>query len=355
MKAKLYEAALRAGLTCAVAAAVIMIILVPFALTRDDPLGVISAFLLGPFDSLRRIGNILEAATPIALTGLAATLIFRAGSFNLGMEGAVFIGGLAATAAALGLGLSGPLAGVVAIVLGAIAGSFCCTVPAALHQRYGASEMVTSLVLNYVALFGGLFLLNYFLRDPNAGALMSHKLPADVRLDRIISGTRVNIGAVIALLACGLATLWLYYTRAGLNLRITGGAAGFAAHLGLSGNRILMRAQIAGGLIAGMAGAIEVLGLYTRFSWTTLPGLGWTGLIVAILARDTPLLCIPAALFLAWMQVGADVLSRSMDIPAEFSGLLTAAIMVAMTAGAIFRNPKLLQMLRNLRQKEAAS
>lgn len=353
MKAKFYETVIRLGLTIAVAAAVILVILVPFAFTRDDPMGVISAFLFGPFESLRRIGNIVEAATPIALTGLAATLIFRAGSFNLGMEGAVFIGGLAATAAALGLGISGPLAAVVATLIGAIAGSFCCTVPAALNQRFGASEMVTSLVLNYVALFGGLFLLNYFLRDPNAGALMSHKLPADARLDRIISGTRVNIGAVIALVACGLATLWLYYTRAGLNLRITGSAAGFAAHLGLPGKRILMQAQIAGGLIAGMAGAIEVLGLYTRFSWTTLPGLGWSGLIVAILARDTPLLCIPAALFLAWLQVGADVLSRSMDIPTEFSGLMTAAIMLAMTAGAVFRNPKLLQMLRDLRQKEA--
>ena len=353
MKARFYETAVRLGLTLAVAAVVILVILVPFAFTRDDPMGVISAFLFGPFENLRRFGNIIEAATPIALTGLAATLVFRAGSFNLGMEGAVFIGGLAATASALLLGVGGPMAAVLAIVFGAVAGSFCCTVPAALHQRYGASEMVTSLVLNYVALFGGLFLLNYFLRDPNAGGLMSHKLPDDARLERIISGTRINIGAVIALAACVMGSLWLYYTRGGLNLRITGSAPGFAAHLGLAGKRILMRAQIAGGMIAGMAGAIEVLGLYSRFSWTTLPGLGWTGLIVAILARDTPILCIPAALFLAWLQVGADVLSRSMDIPSEFSGLMTAAIMLAMTAGAIFRNPKLLQMLRNLRQKEA--
>jgi len=114
-----------------------------------------------------------------------------------------------------------------------------------------------------------------------------------------------------------------------------------------------MATQVVGGLIAGMAGAVEVLGLYTRFTWVSLPGLGWTGIIVAILARENPFLIIPAALFLGYLQVGGDILGRSMDIPSEIVGILTAAIMVAVTAKIIFENPRLLRAIRSIKQQEA--
>jgi simple sugar transport system permease protein len=87
--------------------------------------------------------------------------------------------------------------------------------------------MVTSLVLNYAILFAGVFVLNYFLRDPAAGALLSYKLPADARLERLLAGTRLNSGAIIAVVACIAGGIWLYRTRSGLNLRIIGLSRGF--------------------------------------------------------------------------------------------------------------------------------
>ncbi|CDP53691.1 Nucleoside ABC transporter, permease protein 1 [Devosia sp. DBB001] len=339
--------------TVLVIAAVILVILVPLSLAQPDPGAVLFAFLLGPFDSVRHIGNIAEAATPIALTGLASTVIFRAGMFNLGTEGGFFLGGLGAAAFAIMVGIQGPLAAPLAILAGACIGSVACIVPGYLRVRHGAPEMVTSLVFNFALLFAGLLFLSYVLRDPTAGALTSPKIPADARLDRLLQGTRLNSGAIIAVLACIIGGIWLFATRSGLNTRIVGSSPGFAAHLGLPITRITMATQVVGGLIAGMAGAVEVLGLYTRFTWVSLPGLGWTGIIVAILARENPFLIIPAALFLGYLQVGGDILGRSMDIPSEIVGILTAAIMVAVTAKIIFENPRLLRAIRSIKQQEA--
>jgi ABC-type uncharacterized transport system permease subunit len=355
MNRNLLAGLVQLAITVAVVAAVVLIVLVPFALSQPEPLAVLASFLLGPLDSVRHLGNIAEVATPIAFTGLAATVIFRSGLFNLGMEGSFFLGGLAATAAALLLPLPGFAAPLLAIAIGAAVGSLACIVPGYLRVRHDASEMVTSLVLNFAILFAGVFVLNYFLRDPAAGALMSYRIPAEARLDRLLAGTRLNSGAIVAVVACVLGGVWLFMTRSGLNMRIVGQSPGLAEHLGLPSSRIIMTAQIAGGLIAGMAGAIEVLGLYARFSWTQLPGVGWTGIIVAILARENPFLILPAALFLGYLQVGGNILSQDAGIPGEVVGLITAAIMLAVTATAIFQHPALLRFIRDIRHKEVAS
>lgn len=340
------------ALTALVISVVILAVLVPVAMAQSDPMQVLQLFILGPLGSMRSIGNILEAATPTMLTGLAATVIFRAGSFNLGIEGSFFVGGISATAAALMLPLTGFVAAPIAILAGALVGSLACIVPGYLRVRFGASEMVNSLVLNFAFLYAGIFVLNYFLRDPNAGALASYRLPEDFALDRLMQGTRLHSGVVIALIACILGGIWLYGTRSGLNVRIVGAGPGMAQHLGLSAAGLVMRAQIIGGLVAGMAGAIEVLGLYSRFTWTGLPGHGWTGITVAILARENPYIVIPAALFLAYLQVGGDRLARNMDVPSEVVGLATAAIMLVVTATAIFRHPAFLRLIRDIKGQE---
>lgn len=355
MKHSLLPHIVRLVLTLAIIVAVTALVLLPFALYQGNMLAVMQGFYLGPLSSLRHLGNIAEFATPVMMTGLATILIFRAGLFNLGMEGGVFLGGLGATAAAIFLPLPGWCAPALAALAGAALGSIACLVPGWLRVRYDASEMVTSLVFNYALLFGGIFVLNHFLRDPAAGTLMSWRIPADARLERLLPGTRLNSGILIAIALCAATGIWMYLTRAGLNLRIIGKSPGFAGHLGLPAGRIMMQAQLAGGLIAGLAGAVEVLGLYPRFSWTALPGLGWTGIIVAILARENPFLVIPAALFLGYLQVGGDYLARNMAMPAEVVGLMTSAIMLAVTATALFNHPRLRERLRRMSRKEAAA
>lgn len=269
-------------LTVLVIGVIMAVLLVPLALMQDNPAAILKTFFLGALGAVA-----------------GAVLLPSLGWFSLP----------------------------VAILCGAVAGSFACTIPAALRLRFGASEMVTSLVLNYAFLFLGLFVLNYVIRDPNAGGMMSLRIPADAKLDRLLAGTRLNSGSIIAVLACIAGGIWLYWTRSGLNIRIAGSSPGFANHLGLPLKGIIMRAQIVGGLVAGMAGALEVLGLHARFAWLDLPGYGWTGLVVAILARN-------------------------MNIPTEVVGLVTAAIMVGATASVIHNHPTVLRLIRSLRNRD---
>jgi simple sugar transport system permease protein len=314
---------------------VTLAVLLPVALLSDAPGEVVVTFLLGPASSFRHAGNVLEAATPLLLTGLAAALVFRSGLFNLGMEGSAFLGGLGAAATAILLPLPAPLALPAALLGGMALGVWACAVPGALRLATGASEMVTSLVLNFAFLFLGVFLLKELLRDPTAGFLASYRLPEDATFDRLLRGTRLHAGLFVGLASCLLAGWWVHATRGGLALTVTGASARFGAHVGLPVRAVLMRAQVVGGLTAGLAGAVEVLGLYDRFTWTELPGLGWNGIVVAILARNEPLLVIPAAIFVAWLRVGGEMLARGPGVPAEVAGLVTAAILIGVTATAL--------------------
>ena len=322
-------------------AAVTLAVLLPVALASGAPGEVIVTFLLGPARSLRHAGNVLEAATPLFLTGLAAAIVFRSGLFNLGMEGSAFLGGLGAAATAILLPLPAPWALPAALLGGALFGVWACAVPGVLRVTTGASEMVTSLVLNFAFLFLGVFLLKEVLRDPTAGFVASYQLPEPAGFDRLLRGTRLNAGIVLGPALCLLAAWWLRSTRGGLALTVTGASPRFGAHVGLPVRAVVLRAQVAGGLVAGLAGAVEVLGLYDRFTWTELPGLGWNGIIVAILARNDPLRVIPAALFVAWLRVGGEMLARGPGVPAEVAGLITAAILVGVTATALLGRRRL--------------
>jgi len=318
---------------------VLVVVLGPVAFTTPDPMAVIDMFLLGPFRNPRHTGNIIEMATPAMFCGLAVTLMFRAGAFNLGAEGAFFLGGLGTAAAAILLPIPGWLGAPVAVLIGAACGSLVCVVPGVIKATTGASELVCSLMLNYAALFIGLFVLNYYLRDASAGAMVSFKIPSDMRFDRLIEGTRIHIGSVIAIAACIIGAIYLFRTRGGFEARLAGSGNGFAAHLGLGAGAIAIKAQVIGGLIAAGAGGIEILGLYQRFSWQALPGNGWTGVIVAILARNNPILIIPAALFLSYLQVGGDLIARNFSIPSEIVALMQALVMLLVTSLAIIEHP----------------
>lgn len=341
-------------LTALVLVMAIAAVLIPVALATPDPLGMIDTFLLGPFRNFRHTGNLVEMATPAMLCGLAVALMFRAGMFNLGVEGAFFFGGLSTAAIVILVPLPSWAIAPVALAGGMIIGSSSCVVPGVLRNRFEVSELVSSLMLNFAVMFIGLYVVNSVLRDPSAGAMVSYRIPADARLPRIVDGTRIHLGTVLAFLACIAGSIYLFRTKAGYESRIVGANPRFAAHLGLPIRSIMLRAQILGGTIAAFAGGIEILGLYQRFSWQSLPGNGWTGVVVAILARDRPLLLIPSALFLSYLQVGGDLVARNHDVPNEVVGLIQALILILVTASAITRNPRLLALLSGTRKESSA-
>lgn len=309
-------------------------------IVSNKPGEAISALLFGPLGSIRRMGSILTTAIPICFTGLAVCVMFQAGMMNMCAEGAFFLGALAAAATATKLQLPGILGVLVPMLAAALIGAIICAIPAVLRATVGASEMVSSLMLNYVCLYLGLFMLNTFLRDQAFGALATARLPANTNLPKFIHGTSVHVGIFIAIGFIVLCYLFVFKTKTGFKLRTYGQNSHFARYTGISAGGIIVLSQVIGGALAGFGGSVELLGMYDRFQWTSLPGYGWDGIMLAILARNKPQFIPLAALFLAYLRVGASSMATNADVPSELITVIQAVMIMLVTAQAMLRNWK---------------
>lgn len=326
----------------AIAVALCIAIVLIFAVS-SDPLKALRHFLLGPFSSRRQIGNILTTATTISFTGVAVCIMFQASMFSMAAEGACFLGAMAGAVLATSLPLPPFAAILLPLLAGMVAGGFIGLVPGLLRARLKANEMVSSLMLNYVILYLGLHLLKNFFIDKTAGQLATAKLPAASRLPILLAGTGVHLGLIIAALVILFSFLFLFKTRQGFQIRTYGQNPLFSRYIGSNVNGIIISSQLIGGSIAGLGGAVEVLGMYQRFQWTALPGYGWDGIIIAILARNKPQFVPLAALFIAYLRTGANNMNTYADVPKELITVIQAIMMILVTAEAL--NHRLRQRL----------
>lgn len=327
---KIFEAA-RTAIAIAIALGLALVIILAVS---DEPGSALSQFLLGPLKSVRHFGNVIELALPLMFAGIAISIMFSAAQFNLGAEGGFFIGAIVASWVAITFTLPPVVHALVAILFGAVAGSLFCGLPAVLKVKWGASELVSSLMFNYIAFFFGLFIINYYLRDVNAGAMVSLSFKPTALLPRLVPKTRISYGIFAAALVLVASWAFMAKTRWGYRIRLTGSNDRFAAYSGIDTNAVVIYSQVIGGFIAGLGGSVEILGMYTRFSWQQSPGYGWDGVIVAILARNNPLLVPIAAFFLAYLRIGADIMSRYSDVPNEFVALIQGAIIILIAASS---------------------
>lgn len=333
--------------------AVLISFLIAFALIfciSNQPIETIKSFVLGPFSSGRHIGNIVEMAIPLIFSGLSLLVVFQANLFNLGAEGIFFFSGVIATYVAINFTMPAVAHPMVAILAGGLVGAAIAFIPGFLKAKWNASELVTSLMFNSIFLGIGLYIVNYHLRDTSALAVVSEKLPDTARLGTIISGTRIHMGLVIALAMVLLTYLFLYKTKWGYALRMTGLNRKFAEYSGINTVMIIILAHLISGFIAGVGGATEILGMHRRFSWTALPGYGFDGALVAMLAKNNPVGVIGSALFLAYIRVGADMMARMSDIPSEMVAIIQAIIILLISAERFLQMWKNRQLLKEARQ-----
>lgn len=305
-----------------------------------QPLDAINALLLGPVSSMRNFGTVVEMMITITFTGLAVSVMFQAAQFNLCSEGSFFAGAVAAAAVATKLALPPVISTIVCLLVGAAAGALVCSIPAVLKARLNASEMVSSLMLNYVVLFLGLFVLNFFLRDPSFGMLASYQIPDSTKLTQFVPKTRIHTGLLIAIALVILLYLFIYKTRIGYFIRVLGQNAKFARYSGIGVGSAIIVSQLIGGAIAGLGGSVELLGMYGRFQWTSLPGYGWDGVIIAILARNKPQYVPLAALFLSYLRIGSGIMARMTDVPNELIIIIQAIMIMLVTAQALLGRVK---------------
>jgi simple sugar transport system permease protein len=320
---------LRTVLAIGIALAIAIIIIL---FVSKEPLIAIQNLLIGPIGTVRHFGNVIEMTIPLVFTGLAVSIMFKASQFNLGAEGAFFAGAIGASIIAMKVALPLVMHPVVAILIGGLIGAVITGIPAILKVRWGASELVSSLMLNYVAFYLGLYLINYYFRDVNAGAMVSMPFLKTASLMAIIPGTRIHFGIVIAAAMILITYYYMYKSKRGYEIILTGENIKFAEYSGIKTGSVILTAQLIGGFIAGVGGATEVLGMYTRFAWQALPGFGWDGVIVAILARNNPALVPIAAFFLAYLRIGADLMSRMSDVQNDVIAIIQGVMIVLIVA-----------------------
>lgn len=317
--------------------AIILALLLGFViilLVSEEPYEAFKLFVTGPLTTPRRLGNWIEAAIPLVFTGLAVSVAFQAGQFNIGAEGQLFFGAVLATIVGLSFQLPMYLHVFVALLGAIVGGALVGAIPGVMKARWGASELVSSLMLNYVFYRLGLYLINYHFRDPAAGAMVSYRIPQTAWLQQFMPPTRIHWGLWVAIAAVVFTYLFIYHTRWGYALRMTGLNKNFAAYSGISVTGVIIYSQIISGGIAGLAGAADVLGLYRRFQWQMLPGYGFDGIIIATLARNNPIAVPVAALFLAYIRSGASVMSRMTDVSSEMVAIIQGIMILLVTAQA---------------------
>jgi len=296
----------------------------------------------GAFGSRFAIGETLTRATPLMLTGLAAAVAFRAHFYNIGAEGQLYVGALAAVAIAGGaIGAPPAVLFPLMIVGGMAAGALLLLIPALAKVRLGVDEVVTTLLLNFVALLFVSMMLDGPMKDPTAmGWPQSVPIPVELEFGKLLERSRVHVGLIFALVLAVI--LWVMNARTtfGYEMRAVGANAKAARFAGIQVDRVMLKTALLSGALAGLAGVGEVAGRAGYLTLDMSPGYGYSGIVIAMLASLNPLGVVLAALFVAGVIVGADSMSRVIGVPSYLADVIVAISLLSMLVATMLTRYK---------------
>ena len=301
----------------------------------------------GAFGSAFAISETLTRATPLILTGLSAAVAFKARLFNIGAEGQLYMGALAAVAVGglhggSGFDLPAWLLFPAMMLAAALAGALLLLGPAILKNRFSVDEVVTTLLLNFIVLLFVGAMLDGPMKDAGAmGWPQSVGLQPELELWKLLVQTRLHTGLLWGI---GLSVaVWalLKFTVFGFDMRALGANAKAAAFAGVPVTRTVVLVAMLSGALAGLAGAIEVAG---RAGYVTLdmsPGYGYSGIVIAMLAALNPLGVLAASIFIAGVLVGADSMSRAMAVPTYLADVIVAISLISVLVATMLTQHKI--------------
>ena len=302
-----------------------------------DPVRALHAFFIAPLTSVRGLGELVVKATPLVLCAVGLAIGFRANVWNIGAEGQLTLGAITGGGLALAFyGEGGWWLLPLMVIGGAVGGAVWAAVPAFLRLRFNASEILTSLMLNYVALL----LLNYLVhgpyRDPDGFAFPESRLfEADAVLPILWSGTRVHLGALFALFAVAGGWLLIARTFIGFQIKVIGLTPAAAGYAGFDQKRIVWLALLLSGALAGIAGMGEVAGPIGQVTASISPGYGYTAIIVAFLGRLHPVGILLAALLMALSFIGGEAAQIAMGLPKAITGVFQGMLLFFLLASDV--------------------
>jgi ABC-type uncharacterized transport system permease subunit len=321
-----------------------------------NPVNAFSALFNGIFSKPKYISNTIIKATPIILTGLSVAFAFKTGLFNIGAEGQYIVGTIAATIVGIKLDLPAVLQVPAVVLAGVIAGALYGGIVGLLKARFGIHEVITSIMLNWIALYLSNFVvgLKTFHQPNSTGTFMINKssfttllenwknseagaevLSNNKWLSDIMLKTDVNIGILVAIIMAIVIWVLLYKTSKGYELRAVGLNKYSAEFAGINVNRNIIQAMLIGGALAGLAGALAITGVapHKISTMAAFENNGFNGMAVALIAGSSPIGCIFAGLLFSGLIYGGQSLQSAMGAPSEIINIMMGTIVffVALT------------------------
>lgn len=327
-----YFEAIRIAFAVMLALGVIMLVIF---FVSAQPWDVLYWFVVGPVTTLRRFGTVIELLIPLAFCGLGMCMMFQVNRFNMSCDGAFFIAGSVTAIIALNLKLPPVIFPIVIMAASSLVGGVVTFIPAYINEKYKAHIVVSSIMLNYVLLYLGRFLLIHWLKDPTFSYNGTPFFHEDALLTRILPGTRIHTGIFILFFAVIITYILLYKTKTGYNMRFSGQNSKFARYVGINTQKSILSAQFIGGMLAGLGGAIECLGIYQQLNWEVQLGYGFDGMLIAIIAKNNPLLVPVVAFILSYIRAGGDLVNRMTDVPTEFVSVIQALVVIFIAAKSL--------------------
>ncbi len=296
-------------LLCAFGIAFVLTVAIIFGVS-EEPVTAIYNLFLGPLQSKRHFFDVFASSVPLIFTGLALGLVFKSGNFSMIADACLYTGAVVTAALAIKTALPAGLHPAVIMLLAAVVGGIIGSIPALLKVYFHTNELVTSLMFNYVFFYLGIYTVTKFLADRAAGTFASLKYQPTASLGSLISGTKFHAGYLIAIAVVILLYLLVYKTKFGYEIRISGSNPEFAKYSGINTSRVII----------------------LRFNWQDSPSYAWDGVIIAILSGNNPKNVPLAAFFLAYIRVGADLMSRRSDVQNELVSIIQAVLILFVTA-----------------------
>ena len=302
-----------------------------------DPVRAYLALIQGAIGNEGLIATTLVKSVPLMLTGLAVAVAFRSGVFNIGAEGQIYMGAVFSVWAATALQLPAVVHLVVALAFGMLGGFLWAAIPGYLKASRGFNEVVVTIFMNYIAIGLVDYLVQGPLREPGWN-YQSRLVPATARLPNILPGTDLHFGLILALIAAGLVYVLLFHTTLGFRLRMVGANPEAARYAGVKVKRMTVLAMALSGALAGLAGAVEILGVQFRLLSGFSPGWGFDAIAVALVGQLHPLGLLLAALFFAALRTGANSMQTAVGLPVVVVYVIQGLTVLFMMVGTAIQH-----------------
>jgi len=321
--------------------AVFVLVLFVFILS-DTPGKTLYFFFIGPFRNIFSFGNMLNAAIPLIIGALGVTIAMKAGNFNLGGEGQVYLGAFCTVAASLflskyAIGQSGIITGILAVTFGFLCAGLLGAVSGLCKALWNTSELITSFLFSCAVIPVINFLVCGPFLDTNSSLQTTRKIAENLRLPLILKPSGLSAGLFIAAALIILVQLFLTRTKHGYEIRMTGNSELFARYGGINTKLVTVASMALSGGFYGLAGSVAVMGTYYSVIKEFSSGMGWNGLAVALISGFSPAAIIPASIFLAWIDSGARIAMQNTGLTYEVASIAQAVIFFISTS-LVIRN-----------------